>query len=200
MRERGGEPHQMEKKQMRKTTTIALAFALALGAGTADAQGQQGEQGKAKAGEQRGARGEGRGFGRRGGGDGLLLKDITLTDAQKTQLQALRKSEKDRMQASRDQFSDVTKEAREARQRGDTAAFRAKMEQVRSQRMQYRQAHLSAVRNILTAEQRTQFDKNVVELEQRQKERAARGGHGEGKGERGKGRGGRPAGARGQQG
>ena len=188
---------------MRKTTTIALAFALALGAGTAGAQGQQGEQGKARAGEQRGergARGEGRGFGRRGGGDGLLFKDITLTDAQKTQLQALRKSEKEKMEGSREQFSAAAKEAREARQRGDTAAARAKMEQFRAQATQLRQAHQSAVRNILTPAQRTQFDKNVVELEQRQKERAARGGHGEGRGGRGKGRGGRPAGAPGQQG
>ena len=190
---------------MRKTT-IALALTLALGAGTAGAQGQQGEQGKAKAGEQRGARGEGRGFGRRGGGEGLLLKDITLTDAQKAQLKTLRESEKQQMQASRESFRDVAEEAREARQRGDTATARAKMEQVRAQMTQRRQAHQVAVRNILTAEQRTQFDKNVAELEQRQKERAARGGHGEGRGpgeghgERGKGRGGRPAGAQGQRG
>lgn len=55
---------------------------------------------------------------------------------------------------------------------------------------QAREQHIAAVRNILTAEQRVQFDKNVAEMKQRQAKRGERFGR---KGERGP-RGQRPPG------
>ena len=102
------------------------------------------------------------------------------------------------MQATREQFRGSMDSAQAARQRGDTAAARAKMEQVRAQMDRQRDRHVSAVRNILTAEQRTQFDKNVTEFKARETQRGERGGRrGEGKGhERGQ-RGDRPAGSQG---
>ena len=122
---------------------------------------------------ERGAKGD-RGM-RRGGPDGALLKGITLTDAQKTQLQALRKEQRTAMEKNRGQFSAVMKEAREARQKGDTATARARMSVVRTQMAQQREQHVASLRNILTAEQQKQFDANVTAW----KERAPRGDRGD---------------------
>ena len=158
---------------MRKTIIMGLGLALSL-AGTAAAQ-QPGQDG------QRRPKAEGeRGRGRFGPG-GFLFRDITLTDAQKTQLQALRKTERDQMESRRDAMKKQFDEARAARERGDTSAARALMERNRQQRDQIRDQHIAAVRNILSAEQRVQFDKNVAEMKQRQAQRGerARGARGQ---------------------
>ena len=148
---------------MRKTT-LAMALGLALSVGstvTAVAQGTP--QRREQTGEQRdpGRRGM------RGGPDMMLLKGITLTDAQKTQLQALRTSDRESMKGSRDQFEKVMTEARAARQRGDTAQARKIMEPLRVQMEQEREQRVASIRNLLTADQRTQFDANVAEWKQR---------------------------------
>jgi Spy/CpxP family protein refolding chaperone len=164
---------------MRKTIIMGLGLALSL-AGTAAAQQPgQDEQRRPKAGGERGEKGRGR-F----GPGGFLFRDITLTDAQKTQLQALRKTERDQMEARRDEMKKQFDEARAARERGDTTTARAIMQRNRQQREQMREQHVAAVRNILTAEQRVQFDKNVAELKQRQAQRGERA-----RGERGARRG-----------
>lgn len=153
---------------MRKTILMGLGLALSV-AGTVAAQ--QTDQVKPRRPQAEGERGEGR----RGGPDGFLLKDITLTDAQKTQLKALRTAEREKMQANREQMRKQFEEMRSARERGDTAAARAIMQRNRQAMEQNREQHLAAIRNILTAEQRTQFDRNVAELKQRHQERGARG-------------------------
>ena len=163
---------------MRKTMTrMGLGLALVVGAaGAAAAQSTrpgnppdttQSERG------QRGERGE-RGARRRGPGgpEGALLKGITLTDAQKTRLETLRKEQRSEMAKTREQFSAVMKEAREARQRGDTVTARAKMEQVRTQMNAQRERQVASLRTILTAEQQKQLDANVAQW----KERAREGG------------------------
>ena len=110
---------------------------------------------------------------RRGGPEGALLRGINLTDAQKDRLEAIRKEQEPEMHKTRDHFAAVMKEAREARQRGDTTAARAKMEQVRTQMDKQREKHIAALRTVLTAEQRKQLDANIATM----KERGAEGGH-----------------------
>jgi hypothetical protein len=78
------------------------------------------------------------------------------------------------MESRREAMKKQFDEARAARERGDTSAARAIMERNRQQRAQLREQHLAAVRNILTAEQRVQFDKNVAEMKQRQAQRGER--------------------------
>ena len=163
---------------MRKTMTrMGLGLALVVGAaGAAAAQstrpGNRPDTTQSERGE-RGDRGE-RGTRRRGRGgpEGALLKGITLTDAQKTRLQELRKDNRAEMEKTREQFGAVMKEAREARQRGDTATARAKMEQVRAQMDKQREHQIASLRTVLTAEQQKQLDANVAQW----KERARDGG------------------------
>jgi Spy/CpxP family protein refolding chaperone len=152
-----------------------LGLALALGA-TAAAQQHPGHEGRGNQKQEAGAR---RG---RGGPDGLLLKGIELTEGQRAQIAQLRKTQRDTMASRRDAMKKEFDAMREARQRGDTAAVRAQMAKLRQAREQERTRHVAAIRNILTAEQRVQFDKNVAELKQRAAERVAK------LGERGKGR------------
>ena len=175
---------------MRKSIIMGLGLALSL-AGTVAAQQQPGQEAprRSKAEGERGGR-----FGGRGP-EGFLLRDITLTDAQKTQLQTLRKAEHDKMDARRDEMKKQVGEMRAARERGDTVAARALMQRNRQAREAARDQHIAAVRNILTAEQRVQFDKNVAELKQREAQRGERFGKGgRGRGDRGQ-RGGARSGA-----
>jgi Spy/CpxP family protein refolding chaperone len=157
-----------------KRIMVGMGLTLAL-AGAAAAQSPgQGHEGHAKQ-EQgaRGARGERRG---RGGPDGLLLKDITLTEGQRAQIAKLRKTERDAMEAKRAQGKKEFEAMRDARQRGDTAAVRAQMAKLRQAREQERAQRIAAIRNVLTADQRVQFDRNVAELKQREAERVAKFG------------------------
>jgi len=161
---------------MRKTMTrMGLGLALVVGAaGAAAAQSTRPDTRPDSAQTKRGERGDrgmrGRGL---GGPNGALLKGITLTDAQKTKVQALRKEQRSEMEKNREQFSAVMKEARDARQRGDTVTARAKMEQVRAQMTEQRERQVASLRTILTAEQQKQLDANVAEW----KERGREGGH-----------------------
>lgn len=165
---------------MRKTT-IALGLALSVGAAAlagAQATTHQGhEQGqdRPRAEDGRGPRWFGRGP---GGPGGVLLRGITLTDAQKTQLEELRKAERQN-DGGRERVRAGFEEARAARERGDTAAARAKLDQLRTQMQEHRQREVAAIRNILTPEQRTTFDANVKELESRLSTRDGRGPRGE---------------------
>lgn len=124
-----------------------------------------------------GERGE-RGMRGRGGPERALLKGITLTDAQKTRLEALRKEQEPQMKQTREQFGAVMKEAREARQRGDTVTARAKMEEVRKQMDVQREHQIASLRTILNADQQKQLDANIAAWKERAKERAAQGRRG----------------------
>src|SRR5262245_35616881 len=116
---------------MRKTLT-RMGLGLALVIGAAGAAAAQSTRPDARPDSARRERGEW-GMRRRGGGpERMLLKGITLTDAQKTRLQALRKEQAPEIKKTREQFGAVMKEARDARERGDTVTARAKMEQVRT--------------------------------------------------------------------
>ena len=98
----------------------------------------------------------------RGGPEGMLLRGITLSADQQQKLADLRTRERQAWQKDHPRPADgqTGAEARPRRERGDTTGFaarRAEMEKRFEQR-------IAAVRDILTADQRTQFDKNVAEL------------------------------------
>lgn len=157
---------------MRTSILVGLGLALSV-AGTAVAQqpqdGQRARRGSDRAGQMEG---------RRGGPDGFLLKDITLTEGQRTQIAQLRQTQRHAMHANRDKNGAQFEDLRAARQRGDTAAVRKAFEAHRAERLQEREQHIAAIRNLLTAEQRVQFDKNVAELKAREAQRAERGPQG----------------------
>ena len=117
-----------------KTIALGLVAALTLGAAGAQAQVPQRDSIRAKAGQQdgRGARGARAMRGERGGPDGFLLRGITLTDAQKQQVQQLRERERAAMEAHRESMRATMDQVREARQRGDTAGARAQMQSMRT--------------------------------------------------------------------
>ena len=113
----------------------------------------------------------------RGSPEGMLLRGITLSADQQQKLADLRTRERQAWEKDHPRPADGQNgaEARPRRERGDTAAFaarRAEMEKRFDQR-------IAAVREILTADQRTQFDKNVAELKARRAENGGRfRGHG----------------------
>ena len=160
---------------MRKTLTrMGLGLALVVGAaGVAAAQSARPDT-RPDSTQRAHRRWDGERGGRRGGGPGgALLKGINLTDAQKDRLKALRKEQEPAMKKNREQFTAAMKEAREARQRGDTTAARAKMETVRKEMDRQRDQQIVTLRTVLTADQQKQLDANIASW----KERAADGAH-----------------------
>ena len=142
-----------------------------------DRQGQMGARGE------RGGRGEsGRGrhgrraFGRRGG-EGRFIKDLNLTDAQKTKVKAIRDKYRPQFESLRKQqepqFKAMRDAMRTARQKGDTASatrakFRSQMEQFRARSQSIRQQEQNEIRGILTSEQRTKWDAAQKKMQERQ--------------------------------
>lgn len=183
---------------MRKTT-FALGLGIALTLGAADLSAQQQRPARpdsAKVGANPGGH-----LRTRGGraamtpapqGHGMLLRDITLTDAQRAQLQAHRTAQQEARRASADANRQAMERARAARQSGDTAALRAFRTEQQARMAQARDAEIAAIRNILTADQRVQFDRNVAAAKERMEKRQA--SVREGRGQRG------PRGARGPNG
>ena len=147
---------------MRKTLTrMGLGLALVVGAaGAAAAQSTPNARPDTTQRDHR--RWDGEHGGRHGGTGGMLLKGIDLTDAQKDRLKAIRKEQEPEMKKTREQFGAAMKEARAARERGDTTAARAKMEEVRTQMTQQREHQIASLRTILTAEQQKQLDANIA--------------------------------------
>jgi periplasmic protein CpxP/Spy len=98
-----------------------------------------------------GAGREGRGFGR----------DLNLTDAQKTQIKAIRQKYQPQNQALRDRAKPFTEAARTARQKGDSAGFRSNMEKARQVMQSGQSIHSqeqAEIRAILTPDQQAKFD------------------------------------------
>lgn len=166
----------------RNAIGITLALALTVGAtSVAAAQGGNRPERPRAAQDSNLRRGPGGG----GGPDAMLLRGITLTKDQQERVAALRAGEREKMAAAREKMAAgrermaagrergergvrgggnaAERPARGMRQRGDTAGMaerRAQMEKRQTERV-------AALRSILTAEQRTQFDRNVAELKAR---------------------------------
>ena len=110
-----------------------------------------------------GMRGERGGFGR---GEGRLMKDLNLTDAQKTKIKAIHAKYQPQFKALRDQGKTQFESMRSARQKGDTsAAARQRFQQQREQ---------AEVRAVLTADQRAKWDAAAKQREARFKDRQDR--------------------------
>jgi periplasmic protein CpxP/Spy len=155
---------QSETGSMRKTF-MAMGLALSL-AGAAAAQ-HEGPGDPHPRGAVRGPHGP--------MGDGMLFQGITLTDTQKAQIKDLHEAERATMAANRDRIRAAWDSARTARERGDTVAAREIVQRSRASMEQTRERHIAAVRNILTEEQRSQFDKNVAEVKTRMQQHMREG-------------------------
>ena len=99
---------------------------------------------------------QGQGEGRRGGMGGWLLKDITLTDAQKAQVKTIR-----------DKYVPQQMELRKQIQ----AVGGAPDEATRTKMMDLRTKQAAEIRAVLTADQQAQFDKNLAEMKERMVDR-----------------------------
>jgi Spy/CpxP family protein refolding chaperone len=164
---------------MKKMAMVATAFAALAFAGAAQAQNTGGSAQRPHA-EGRGRMGPGRGGMMM---EQMLMKGITLSEAQQAKIDSLRTAERAGAQGERGQGRGDFAAIREAREKGDTATANKLMAEARTKMEAQRDAHLAAVRALLTPEQQKQFDANVAEMKQHQ-------------GERGRGRGMRPDGAR----
>ncbi len=97
-----------------------------------------------------------------GGREGLGFgRDLNLTEAQKTQIKAIRQKYQPQNQALRDRAKPFMDAARAARQKGDTAASRSNMEKARQVMESGQSVHtqeLAEIRAILTPEQQAKWD------------------------------------------
>jgi Spy/CpxP family protein refolding chaperone len=150
---------------MSTVRTLALGALLVVGvAGVSAAQSTATPKPRADSGEYRrvprpdGQFRRGPGGGREGRGFG---RDLNLTDAQKTQIRAIRQKYQPQNKALKDRAKPFMEAARAARQKGDTAAFRSNMAQAR-QVMQSGQSirtqEQAEIRAILTPDQQAKFD------------------------------------------
>ncbi len=111
-----------------------------------------------------------RGRGGSGGGERVLFKGITLSDAEKASLHDVRAKYQPQLRALRQQEKPQMQGARAARQRGDTAALRQIWQQDSPQRQQAKQlmtAERNDMRHALTPANQSKFDANVKILERR---------------------------------
>lgn len=168
---------------MHKIRSTMLALALVAGAATAGAQqatapqhGQRSE--RAHADSAKWGKGEGRGQHWGKGAHGLL-RGVNLTEAQKTQLEAIHQKYQPQFQSLRAANKPAMDEARAAHQRGDTAAVRAafaKNAGARQQMQALMQQEATEIRGILTAEQQKTFDANLQKMKERDAEHGKRRG------------------------
>jgi hypothetical protein len=164
-----------------KDIRTAIATIALVAGGAVAAAAQQPAQAPAHRGHQAGARDTTRQFGRRGFGPGAmqkqLFKGITLSDAEKTNIKNIHAKYEAQNKALREQFKPQMKAAREARQRGDSAALKNLWAQTSAQREQGKkllEAERNDLRAALTPDHRAQFDANVKRFEQRVAQRANR--------------------------
>jgi Spy/CpxP family protein refolding chaperone len=168
--------------------TLAIGSLMVLGvAGVSAAQSPTTPKTRTDSGySRRGARPDGQfrkgpGGGREGRAFG---RDLNLTDAQKTQIKAIRQKYQPQNQALRDRAKPFMEAAHAARQKGDTVAFRSNMEKARQVMQSGQSVHtqeMAEIRAILTPDQQAKFDAQ----QKASAERRAKGGKG---GEKGWGR------------
>jgi Spy/CpxP family protein refolding chaperone len=158
-------------------STLAAA---ALVFGTAMvASAQQPTQAPAQRAQQRTERaaGQRRGAFRPGALRHQLFKGIKLTDAEKANVKNVQQKYASQMKALREQLKPQMQAARQARQRGDTAALKAMWQKSGAERQQIKQlleSERTDLRAALTPEHQAQFDANVKQVEQRVAKRATR--------------------------
>jgi Spy/CpxP family protein refolding chaperone len=153
---------------MRKSRVIGFAIAAILTVGTvAQAQSQSGTT------QPRHDR-HAMGRGMRGGlGRGGLLRGITLSDAEKTQLNAIHAKYSAEAKSLRESLRPAMQDMRAARQKHDSAAVKATWDRTAGDRQKLQalmERQRAEIRTALSAEHRTQFDANAKAMEQRRAE------------------------------
>ena len=106
------------------------------------------------------------------------LKGITLSDAEKAKLKAVREKYAPEQKKLAESMKPAMQEARALRQKGDTAGARAVIEKNKAGREQFqalRTREQADIRAALSAENQKLFDQNVKEQEARRAEWAAKG-------------------------
>ena len=164
-----------------RRSSAAVGLALVLAAGAAQAQ-------QTTPGQPGGRRGAPRQELRQERNGGRMLRGITLSAAQQTQLRAINEKYAAQGKPLREAMRPAMQEARAARQRGDTVAARSALQRTSEQRKQMtalQERRLAEVRGILTADQQRQFDANRAELKARMEQRRANGDAGHKGGRRG---------------
>ena len=125
---------------------------------------------------------------RGGRGRSGLLRGITLSDPEKTQMKAVRTKYGAEAKSLRESMRPAMQELRTARQKRDSAAVKAAWERTAGERQKLqalRQQERTEIRSALTPEHQKVFDANAKKMEQRraewskkgQNERGRRAGH-----------------------
>ena len=127
---------------------------------------------------------------RRGRGRAALLRGITLNDAEKTQMKAIRTKYVAEAKSLRESIRPAMQDLRAARQKHDSAAAKAAWDRTAGERQKLQalmQREQSEMRSALTPEHQKVFDANVKTMEQRRAEwsRNGRGERGRRAGHRG---------------
>jgi len=97
--------------------------------------------------------------------DKALLRGVTLSDVEKTNLQAVRAKYAAQRQTLRTQLRTQAQSAKSARQRGDTAALRSIRTSLQTERQTLGQAERNDVRSALTPANQAKFDANLKRVE-----------------------------------
>ena len=121
-----------------------------------------------------GMEGHGGKGGKRGGFSEKLAQKLNLTDAQKAQVQAIKKASWEQNSAFFEQSRATMKEFFAAKQANDTAkldALKATVESQRAQMKQIRDAEDAKIAAVLTAEQNAQWQKLKAERAARHRDR-----------------------------
>lgn len=107
-----------------------------------------------------------------------FIHSLKLTDAQRTQIRAIHEKYQPQLKTIHEKARTEFESARGARQRGDTAAVKAALQQSRqnieSQMASIHEQMFREVRGVLTAEQRAQVDAKIAERIKRLDEQKAR--------------------------
>jgi Spy/CpxP family protein refolding chaperone len=116
----------------------------------------------------------------RGGFGGDLVRNLNLTDAQKSQLKTIHQKYRPQFEAVRTQMKSQADNVRALRQKGDTAGARDAVLKLRTdieaRTGTIRKQELAEVRSILTAEQRAKWDAAQAERQKRIDEWQKNGG------------------------
>jgi len=166
---------------MSRFHTIALGLALCAGAAvTANAQAaSSATKSDTTAITKRHNRGQMR-PGAMARGDRALFNGIDLSSAQTAKVDSIRSKYRSESKSLREQMGPDMKNARAARQSGDSAKIaeaRQNMAASRDKMMALRKQELSEIRGVLDANQQSTFDKNVEKIQSRMSEaRGARRG------------------------
>ncbi|MDQ3520708.1 MAG: Spy/CpxP family protein refolding chaperone [Gemmatimonadota bacterium] len=155
---------------MIRIRTAALGAAMIIGI-SVSTSAQQGSKNDAES----GAMGT-----RRGDAKRMLFRDINLSDAQQTQVKAIREKYEVQARAVRDS----SREVRQQRDTAQTREARKASKQGRRYSGELTQKAHSEIRSVLTAEQQPIFDRNVTELKKKKGQKSERPGKGGGRGKR----------------